>query len=156
LHFNLSHAGSDVLLAFAQRDPVGVDLERIDRRVAIDAIAHRHFAAAEAMALAALAPVRRREAFLDLWTRKEAVLKAVGAGLSYGLQRVEFEVDPEGGVGGLRGPLADAPGEWQLHRLAPAGGLVGALAWRGSPRHVRGFALPPAGGIATMARAGTS
>lgn len=157
LHFNLSHAGTDVLLAFARVEPLGVDLERIDRRVALEAIAERHFASAEAAALAGLAPARRREAFLDLWTRKEAVLKAVGAGLSYGLQRVEFKVDADGAVGALCGPLArdEAPLEWQLHRLAPAPGLVGALAWRGPPRRVRGFALPTAM-VATLVRARTS
>ena len=157
LHFNLSHAGADVLLAFARVEPVGVDLERVDRRVEVEAIAERHFAPAEAAALARLAPGRRREAFLDLWTRKEAVLKAVGAGLSYGLQRVEFAVDAQGSVGALHGPLArgEEPAEWQLHRLAPAPGLVGALAWRGMPRRVCGFALPPTG-IATLAPARTS
>lgn len=157
LHFNLSHAGADVLLAFARAEPLGVDLERLDRRVAVDAIAERHFASAEAAALARLAPGPRRAAFLNLWTRKEAVLKAVGAGLSYGLQRVEFDVDAAGTVGALHGPLADdgAGGEWQLHRLAPAPGLVGALAWRGTPRRVRGFVLPTTG-IATLALARTS
>jgi 4'-phosphopantetheinyl transferase len=157
LHFNLSHAGADVLLALARCEPLGVDLERIDRRVAIDAIAQRHFASAEAAALAELAPARRREAFIDLWTRKEAVLKAIGAGLSYGLQRVEFEVGVDGAIGALHGPLAQggAAVGWQLHGLAPAPGLVGALAWRGAPRRVRGFALP-ATGIATLAHARTS
>lgn len=157
LHFNLSHAGSDVLLAFARTEPVGVDLEHAGRRVAVDAIAARHFAPAEAAALARLAPESRRDAFLHLWTRKEAVLKAIGAGLSYGLQRVEFELDGEGRVGALVRPPAPAraPREWQLHRLEPAPGLVGALAWRGVPRQVRGFILPEAP-AATLVRARTS
>lgn len=157
LHFNLSHAGSDVLLAFGRGDPLGVDLERVDRRVAVDAIARRHFAPAEAAGLAALAPLRRRAAFLDLWTHKEAVLKALGEGLSYGLQRVAFDMDADGGVGALRGPLARgaARGGWQLHRLAPAQGLVGALAWRGAARRVRGFRLPQAR-VATKAHARSS
>lgn len=157
LHFNLSHAGADVLLAFASAEPLGVDLERVDRRVSIDAIAARHFAPAEAAALARLAPDQRRTAFLHLWTRKEAVLKAIGAGLSYGLQRVAFDLDANGAVGELRGPLADeaARGTWQLHGLVPGAGLVGALAWRGTPRRVRAF-VPPRAGIATLRRARTS
>lgn len=157
LHFNLSHAGGDVLLAFAHADPIGVDLEHAERRVAVDAIATRHFAPAEAAALERLAPAPRRDAFLRLWTRKEAVLKAIGAGLSYGLQRVEFELDANGGVGALVRPPAQEgpPGDWQLHPLEPAPGLVGALAWRGAPRHVRGYVLPPAR-AATLARARTS
>lgn len=157
LQFNLSHAGADVLLAFARGEPLGVDLERVDRRVAVDAIAARHFAPAEAAALARLAPGPRRDAFLQLWTHKEAVLKALGEGLSYGLQRVEFELDADGAAGALLGSLArkGARSDWQLHRLAPAPGLVGALAWRGRPRRVRGFVLPPTQ-VATLARAGTS
>jgi 4'-phosphopantetheinyl transferase len=157
LHFNLSHAGADVLLAFASGEPLGVDLERVDRRVAIDAIAARHFAPAEAAALARLAPEQRRTAFLHLWTRKEAVLKAIGAGLSYGLQRVAFDLDEYGAVGDLHGPLADeaAHGAWQVHALVPAAGLFGALAWRGATRHVRGFGLP-LDGVATLRRARTS
>lgn len=142
LHFNLSHAGADVLLAFARVEPVGVDLERVDRRVEVEAIAERHFAPAEAAALARLAPGRRREAFLDLWTRKEAVLKALGEGLSFGLARVEFGLDANGRIGALRGPLAHP--HWQLHALAPAALLVATLAWRGAPRPVRAYTLPHA------------
>lgn len=157
LHFNLSHAGADVLLAFSGAGPLGVDVERMDRRVAIDAIAARHFAPAEAAALARLAPDRRRDAFLHLWTRKEAVLKAIGAGLAYGLQRVEFDLDEHGAVGDLQGPLAleGAHGDWHLHRLAPAAGLVGALAWRGTLQRVRGFRLPQPG-VATLRHARSS
>jgi 4'-phosphopantetheinyl transferase len=151
--FNLSHAGCDVLLAFARGQAVGVDLERVDRRVALDAIAQRHFSSAEARALARLEPGPRRERFLELWTRKEAVLKALGEGLSFGLARVEFGLDADARVGALRGPLAHP--HWQLHALAPARGLVGTLAWRGAPRPVRAFVLPHAR-LATFAHARTS
>ena len=142
LEFNLSHAGSDVLLAFARGQAVGVDLERVDRRVALDAIAARHFAPAEARTLARLEPGLRRERFLELWTRKEAVLKALGEGLSFGLARVEFGLDANGRIGALRGPLAHP--HWQLHALAPAALLVATLAWRGAPRPVRTYTLPHA------------
>ncbi|HEY6546150.1 MAG TPA: 4'-phosphopantetheinyl transferase superfamily protein [Dokdonella sp.] len=153
LEFNLSHAGADVLLAFARGQPVGVDLERVDRRVALDAIAARHFAPSEARALAGLEPVARRERFLELWTRKEAVLKALGEGLSFGLARVEFDLDADARAGALQGVLAHP--EWRLHALAPARMLVGALAWRGPPRAVRAFMLPHAR-LATLGRARTS
>lgn len=137
LEFNLSHAGADLLLAFACDQPLGVDIERATRRVSPDALAARFFAKAEAAALARLPPARRRSAFLHLWTHKEAVLKALGEGLAFGLDRIELSLSDEGRVLGLK-RIADGPAPgWQLHAIEPAPGLVGALAWQGPPRALR-------------------
>jgi len=142
LHFNLSHAGSAILLAFARGQPLGVDLENAARHTSIDGIARRFFAAAEADALERLEPSRRPAAFLRLWTHKEAVLKALGEGLAFGLDRVEFALD-ERGRAELRRVAAEAgPAQaWQLRQLDPAPTLFGALAWRGPPRRLRTFEL---------------
>ncbi len=143
LHFNLSHSGRHVLLAFARGQPLGVDIESRNRRVSHVAIAQRFFAPDEAQAIAALAADRRGDAFRHLWTRKEAVLKALGVGLSFGLDRVEFEVRSDGAVGALR-QLRDVAGrldDWIVQRLAPTPELVGALAWRGPPRQLRTFEM---------------
>ncbi|HEY0179252.1 MAG TPA: 4'-phosphopantetheinyl transferase superfamily protein [Dokdonella sp.] len=143
LHFNVSHAGAGALLAFARGQALGVDLEALTRRIDAEAIATRFFAPAEAEALARVPAERRSEAFLRLWTCKEAVVKAVGRGLSFGLDRVEFRVDARGRVEAMRHIAADAgpAAEWMLHALAPAPGLVGAIAWRGAPRVLRRFEL---------------
>lgn len=143
LDFNLSHTGSTAVFAFARAQPLGVDVERRDRRIAIDGVARRFFAADEATALAALAPERRHDAFVDLWTCKEAVLKARGDGLSFGLERVEFEVDPAGNVATLAHFDGDDAREWQIVRFRPAPGLVGCLAWRGAARPLRAFRCLP-------------
>lgn len=144
LDFNLTHAGSEILLAFARRQPLGIDLEHTARHFSIEGIARRFFAAAEADALERLPEGARGAAFLRLWTHKEAVLKALGEGLSFGLERVEFAFD-EGGRPELKtiadeaGPVAD----WRLLRLDPAPSLFGALAWRGPPRRLHTFTLAP-------------
>lgn len=145
LDFNLSHAGPHVLLAFARAQAIGIDLERCDRRLSLDGIAHRFFAASEAQALTRLPPVAQRETFLRLWTHKEAVLKALGTGINFGLDRVEFMLDRDNGVSALLNIAAEAGSvsEWNLHRIDPAPGLMGALAWRGATRSVRAFTLAP-------------
>lgn len=143
LDFNLSHAGPHVLLAFARRQPLGIDLEQAQRRLwSVDELARRFFAAGEIAALTRLPASARADAFLALWTHKEAVLKALGVGLAFGLDRLEFALDAGGAVTALRAiaPEAGAREEWHLRRLMPAPGLVGALAWRGPPRAVRSFA----------------
>jgi 4'-phosphopantetheinyl transferase len=141
LDFNLSHARNHVLLAFARNQPLGVDLERIDRRLALEDLARRFFAPAEADALDRLSDDERLPAFLRLWTCKEAVLKAIGAGLSFGLERVVFELGADGIPSGVTGlaPEAGAPPEWSVSLLEPAPGFVGAAAWRGPPRTIRAF-----------------
>lgn len=143
LEFNLSHTASSALVAVANRMPLGVDLERVGRRRPVLALAQRFFAASEAAALATLDENRRQEAFLDLWCCKEAILKALGRGLGFGLDRVVFELDMDGNVQRLAG-LHDSPTpEWHVVRLRPVGGFVAALAWRGPPRDVRVCLAPP-------------
>ncbi|MBO9661625.1 4'-phosphopantetheinyl transferase superfamily protein [Dokdonella sp.] len=144
LDFNLSHAGHHVLLAFARGQALGVDLERDERRLSLIEIARRFFAADEADALERLPDAARLPCFLRLWTRKEAVLKALGQGLNFGLDRLAFAIDGDGEVGALHriAEEAGAPADWRLCALAPAPGLVGALAWRGPERPLQTFTLP--------------
>jgi 4'-phosphopantetheinyl transferase len=145
LEFNLSHAGSDVLLAFARAQPLGVDLERVDRRLASGPLARRFFAAEEAAALARVPAHLQQMSFMQLWTRKEAVLKALGQGLAFGLHRLSFAVADDGEIGGLQ-TIAETAGraeQWHLRRLSPGDGLAAALAWRGADRTLRLFAHVP-------------
>jgi 4'-phosphopantetheinyl transferase len=129
LHFNVSHSHNLVLIAITRRAEVGIDVERI-RPFANDmGMAERYFSSRECRMLRLLSPERRTEAFFHAWTRKEACLKALGVGLSYGLDRVEVTIRPEDPVQLLRldGEEKHAA-PWSLQALSPAPGYVGALA----------------------------
>ena len=93
LHFNLSHAGGWWLLALTD-SPVGVDLEMADRVVDAARLAVRVFTPGEeaALQLAGTDPAAARAVFLDCWTRKEALLKALGTGFAGGAKA--FHVGP--------------------------------------------------------------
>lgn len=135
LAFNWSHSGDHALLAIARGIQPGIDLERLRPRPRALDIARRYFCADEADALAALGPAQRDDAFLSLWTAKEAVLKATGRGLAFGLDRLQLAVPPAPSrLLRLDGDDATA---WQLQSLVPAAGHVASLAWRGPPRRVR-------------------
>ena len=140
LEFNLSHSGGALLVGVSRSQPLGVDLEAPRRSRPVLDLARRYFDPAEATALAALPEVQRQRAFLRLWSCKEAVLKAHGRGIGYGLNRIVFELDAGGGVVRMR---ADAPGNspspWQVVRLAPSALHLGALAWNGPPCAIRAF-----------------
>ncbi len=85
LAFNLSYGDGVVALAFAQR-PVGIDLEALRDGVAFSEIGRRFFQPDEVRYLESGPESERglelRDRFFRLWTRKEAVLKALGVGLS--------------------------------------------------------------------------
>lgn len=76
MNFSLSHAHGRVAVAVGDV-PLGVDVEQ----VAGEPVEHV-LSAAERELFAALPPERRAAAFARTWTRKEAVLKALGLGLT--------------------------------------------------------------------------
>jgi 4'-phosphopantetheinyl transferase len=82
LSFNISHTGELVLCGVSWAGSVGVDVERHDRTLNDLALARRFFAPDEAAELEAVAAAGRRRAFFELWTLKEAYVKACGRGLS--------------------------------------------------------------------------
>lgn len=142
LGFNWSHCGDRAIIALARGLVPGIDLERLRERPRALAIAQRYFDAAETAQLARQAPELRSHAFLELWTAKEAVLKALGRGLAFGLHRLS--IDPGEGQPQLRSLDGENVADWQLHRLQPAAGHVAALAWRGDPRAIRYWTLAAA------------
>ncbi|MEM5436467.1 4'-phosphopantetheinyl transferase family protein [Paraburkholderia diazotrophica] len=80
LAFNVSHTDGTALLAFALNCRVGIDVERRIRGIDAANIARGIFSPLEESALAA-ARTDSAAAFLSVWTRKEALLKALGCGL---------------------------------------------------------------------------
>jgi 4'-phosphopantetheinyl transferase len=129
-----SHSGEGLLLAFARGATIGIDLEREHPRPRALELARRFFDISEAQWLQAQADeATRAAAFVRLWCAKEAVLKAHGRGLAFGLHRLVFaeaggrlrlvEADPA---------LGDA-GQWRLQEFVPHPGYRAALAWRPLP-----------------------
>lgn len=129
-----SHSGEQLLLALGQDVTLGVDLEQLRPRPRALELARRYFAPGETERLQALAPEHRELAFLRLWCAKEAVLKAHGRGLAFGLHRLEFAPVDDSEAAPLRLLVSDAelgdPADWHLHEWAPLPGYLAALAWR--------------------------
>lgn len=94
LSFNLSHSAERALLAVAAGRALGTDIERIRRSDDLAAVAGRFFARGEIAALGLLDHSLYIEGFFACWTRKEALLKAFGAGLSLPLDGFCVAVDP--------------------------------------------------------------
>lgn len=145
LEFNWSHSGEYALVALALGLPLGVDIEHLGKHPRTLEIARRFFHPDEAHVLAGLDTQTRKRAFIALWCAKEAVLKAAGEGLSFGLARLVFSRDATRDwqlVGA--DPELGAVAGWQLAAFRAAPDYRGALAWRGGTRRILAF-RPTAG-----------
>lgn len=140
LEFNWSHSGDFALVALARGCALGVDIERFGKDQRSLEIARRFFDPAEADVLARLDPAARDRAFIKLWCAKEAVLKAVGEGLSFGLARLAFAqgADADWRLKQVDPALGEAR-DWRLTSFEAAPGYRGALAWRGRNRAIAAF-----------------
>lgn len=90
LQFNLSHTDKMAVIAVTEGAEIGVDIENLNREVEYNDLAKRFFCEAEYQKLVQVYSPKKRNAFFNCWTRKEAFIKAVGEGLSYPLN--DFEV----------------------------------------------------------------
>ncbi|TXN38952.1 4'-phosphopantetheinyl transferase superfamily protein [Methylobacterium sp. WL30] len=141
LRFNLSHSGTRALVGVSPTAAIGVDVEAVRPIPDVLRIARAHFAPWEAEALAALTSEALGLAFTGLWTRKEAVVKALGAGLSLPLDRFALTLPPA--PPRLVAIDGDDPQAWSLHHLEPGSGTVGAAAIRAPGAAIARCALPP-------------
>jgi 4'-phosphopantetheinyl transferase len=126
---NWSHSGHGLLVGLGDGVRIGVDVERVRPRPRALALAERFFAADEARWLAGLPQADCESTFLRLWCAKEAVLKAHGRGLAFGLDKLAFaEVD-----GALALVACDRllgrPDDWHLREFWPANDYRAAIAW---------------------------
>jgi 4'-phosphopantetheinyl transferase len=125
VRFNLSHCEERAVLAISDAAEVGIDLER-ERPIEHVDLAKRYFHPNEVAAITASRDeAEQRRAFFLVWTLKEAVVKALGTGLSTPLD--SFEVAIGAPTPRLAVAPARAPQTWWLH-AAMADGYCCALA----------------------------
>lgn len=127
LQFNLSHSGNVILLAFSLNNPVGIDVEERREIKDIDSIAGSYFHEFEAKVLSKLNQPLLSQAFFSCWVKKEAVIKALGLGLSMPLNTFEVEIFPIEGI--FLAKLPDRfPQAWTLRAFNPLEGYAAAIA----------------------------
>lgn len=129
LYFNLTHSEDLALFAVTWICNIGIDVERMCPLSDAKGIAARFFSPSERDGLKALSEVEEPIAFFNLWTRKEAWLKATGDGIGDSLNQVEvsFLASEPARLIRLFGN-AETAQEWSLLKLLPAPDFIGALA----------------------------
>jgi 4'-phosphopantetheinyl transferase len=127
--FSIAHSGNLVLIGVAREGRLGVDVEAIRSLPDLDQVARHSFAADEVARLLQLAPPERLRSFFRLWSRKEAVLKALGLGVS-ALESISVSSDPTTTNALLR---LEQPGEdaaaWVVVAHRCGDDVEAAIAW---------------------------
>ncbi len=142
LTFNLSHTRIFALFGFSRQGLIGVDVEHVRSSVDILSLAKRFFTTSESMLIANADARDRLRYFFTAWVRKEAVVKAVGRGLSIPLSAVDVSPgDPA--TCRIARLEEDPPSDWHVVDLPPPVEHLAAAATDIPPTRVRCFHAPP-------------
>lgn len=129
LSFNLSNTCGLVACAVASGRPIGIDVEDAARHHEGEKIAERFFSPDEVRALRALPSVERHERFIQLWTLKEAYIKAKGLGMTLPLDSFSFSCGAQQASIVFHDVDQGDPGLWRFR------------AWRVDERHRAALAV---------------
>jgi 4'-phosphopantetheinyl transferase len=129
IRFNLAHSDGLAVYAISLNREIGVDIEMVRDRVSTGEIADHFFTQMEISEFRALTKDKQNEGFFLWWSRKEAYLKALGAGLSIPLDSFDVSLTP-GTPMVLRS--SDST-RWTVRSFQPRIGYVGALVVEGAP-----------------------
>jgi len=130
LQFNVSHSQDLAVygITFARR--IGIDIEYLRSATDIEGIASRFFAAKESEIINNLVGKKQQQAFFQIWTAKEAYLKATGEGLAGSLAGVEVSWSDERPICLLSLP-DNRKADWFLRDFIPATDCVATVAVEG-------------------------
>lgn len=143
--FNLSHAGDFALVALSSRFPVGVDIEAARALPDLESLAGMVFSPRELLHWRTQPAARKLDAFYRTWTRKEAIVKATGAGLGVPLPSINVTAAAAQKLAVAEYPARADSADWTLRDIRVAPGYVAALAvlgHAGSSIRVRHWLAP--------------
>ncbi len=118
-HFNLSHTNGLTVLVISESEECGIDIENtsVRRPTSFLDIADRFFTEPESAQIKQGSTDVQIQRFFDFWTLKEAYMKAVGKGLSLGLDRFQFDIDTDEDIAiDFPPPAIDQPHNWVFHQ----------------------------------------
>lgn len=137
LQFSVSHSEDWVVIALTKNSPIGVDIEQMDPTKQYQELVYEVFTMEEQARLSSLAI--EGNVFLTTWTRKEALVKAIGKGLEIPLR--SFEVSGWGEEpmlikGFHQEPWVEDLSWFQMDQEAP---IIGTIAVLGSCSKIEYF-----------------
>jgi 4'-phosphopantetheinyl transferase len=142
LEFNISHSGEIAIIALSNKTPVGIDVEKLLPLEDRDALLRQFFHAKEEQEIISLSEQESQLAFYNCWTRKEAILKATGEGLStdsksfyagsyFSHEDSQLQLPP------------NYPVTWNLWDFVPEPGYMASIAMPANESRLTFYSIPP-------------
>ncbi len=128
IQFNATHSHGLAMIAVTRGCSLGIDIEKLRRHKDLVSLAKRWFSNAEVEELLSLPSNMQASAFFRGWTRKEAFVKAIGDGITYGLDQFDVALSPHVPAALLRIKEDRDVANWRLEHLDPGADYVGAVA----------------------------
>ncbi len=142
LQFNLSHSEGVALLGVTLETQIGVDVEAMRDMHDAGDVARDNFSPSEVEAWERLPDEFRQDGFFACWSRKEAIVKAMGGGLSIPLDSFQVTLDPGKPARLLSiDEVPNAPQRWTLWGKRVLPGYWGAVAAKAPSLEIRSFCL---------------
>lgn len=129
IDFNLTFANGFAAMAVTTGNQLGFDMEAWEQNFGLETIAQRFFSSIEKRKLLSTPPTRRRRPFIEIWTLKEAFIKATGDGFLASLEQLKFEVNKSGCISHQLPSENDA---WSFAQLDLLPGLIGSVCLKAS------------------------
>lgn len=141
--FNVSKSEELALIAVTNAGEVGVDIEHLRPVSDATKLAQRYFAVSEVETLLSLPNSLHERTFLEIWTRKEAFIKATGQGLSYPLNQFAVSAAHTGPVVTVKLFQDSAQSEhWHLVSISPSKDVLAAVAVCGTSPQITCWRCP--------------
>lgn len=131
--FNMSDSKSLVVIGLANDGNLGVDIEHIVAHPDLEQIAQRYFSQDECTAMNGMSAEDKTRGFYRAWTRKEALVKAIGGGLTIPLDAFSVSLDEADGNMLLRGGGEIDPNSWFVQSVSIDASCEAAIAWDRRP-----------------------
>jgi len=132
LKFNMSYSNNVALCCISPQKNVGIDIEYLHKDVEFQPIIDRFFSQNEKEFIENIVINKQKEGFFKIWTRKEAILKAMGKGMSFPLEMINvpfkknnftININSFGNQGN--------ESSWYVQDLFPASNYVASIAIEG-------------------------
>jgi 4'-phosphopantetheinyl transferase len=134
LDFNVTHSGALAAIALARGRRVGIDVESHAHRAGTADLVPTIMGPREQAMFRTLHGEAFTSAFFDCWTRKEAIVKATGIGISYPVATLDIPMLD--GIQDLELPVAESA-MWRVVTLSPIAGYSMSVALMGAGGEVR-------------------
>lgn len=126
LRFNITHAGDAAAVALSTDSELGVDIEQVRPEAKIVDITDYTFTEEEKAFLYGTDEKNRVHRFFSLWSKKEALIKAVGGSMAIDADRTSVLGTPDH-TGWSTAAFQDETADWYLYEFTPFPGYSGAL-----------------------------